>query len=146
MAKDKDKDKTLPLEEKVHSAFLSDEEKEKIRQEVVEELDAENKKRVADDYKKTLISAAKRKALLKDAVEGDTGNGLVPVFIDLPKVSECIRIDGTSYHPGRTYNVLPATRELILEIMHRGNQHEDEVTGRKDSNAGRNRNPLATKI
>lgn len=144
MTKDKDKNKASSeelkgkeLEQKVHDAFLTDEEKAEIEKEVREELDAENKKRVASDYKKSLISAAKKKALMKDAKEGETEDGLVPIFIDLPSVSECIRIDGVAYYPGRTYHVRAEVRELMLEIMHRGDMHEDEISGRRDSNLGR---------
>lgn len=129
------------LVDAVHSAFLTEEEKEKIQKQVLKELDEENKKRVAKDYKDSLMAAAKKKALFKDAKSGENEHGLVPIFIDLPKVSECIRLDGTAYYPGRTYNVLPDVRSTILEIMHRGQAHEDEVTGRKDSNSIRSRNP-----
>lgn len=114
----------------IHSAFLSDEEKDKIQKQVLKELDDENKKRVAADYKASLISAAKKKALHRDASEGTDGNGLVPIFIDLPTSSECIRIDGVAYYPDRTYNVTPAARELMLEIMGRGRSHEDEISGK----------------
>lgn len=138
-------DKDKELEENVHSSFLSDDEKEKIKQQVLKELDAENKKKVAADYKAELIAAAKKKALFKDAKPGTDADGFVPVFIDLPKVAECIRLDGTSYHPGRTYNVLPAVRDVILDIMSKGKNHEDEVSGRKDSNQFRTRNPLTVR-
>lgn len=127
------------LEEKVFSTFLSDEEKLKIQKEVEFELDAENKKKVAKEYKDGLISAAKKKALMRDAKHGEDGDGLVSVFIDLPSVTECIRLDGIAYYPGRSYNVTPEVRAVLEECMHRGQVHEDEVSGRKDSNAYRTR-------
>lgn len=114
----------------VHSTFLSDAEKEKIREQVEKELDAENKKKVAADYKATLISEAKRKAFFRNAKEGEDADGLVPVFIDLPAVSECIRLDGVAFFPGRTYNVTPGVRETILEVMGKGREHEDSINGK----------------
>jgi hypothetical protein len=123
------KDKNADLEEKVHSAFLTEAEKLKIQKEVEEQLDKENKKKVADDYRDSLIQKAKKKALLSDAKSG-SAEGLVPVYIELPAVSECIRIDGAAYYPGRTYNVKPAVKELILEIMHRGAEHENSLNGK----------------
>jgi len=124
------KDKNKELENKVHGAFLSDEEKLKIQKEVEEQLDKENKKKVADDYRQSLIAEAKRKALLSDAKSGSSTEGLVPVFVDLPAVSECIRLDGMAYYPGRTYNVTPEVASVINEIMHRGREHEDSLNGK----------------
>ena len=138
----KTEDKNSSLEEKakdIHAAFLSEDEKEKIRRQVQKELDDENKKKLADDYKATLKSEAKKKALFKNAKTGQAEEGLVPIFIDLPKVSECIRLDGVAFYPGHTYNVTPAVRETIAEIMGRGQIHEDEILGRKDSNFLRRR-------
>ncbi len=132
-----DKEEDKKLEEKVHSAFLTDEEKKKIEIQALKEIDEENKKQVAADYKASIKAAAKKKALLKDAKEGEDGDGLIPVFIDLPSVSECIRLDGVAFYPGRTYNVLPEVRAVLEEIMFKGQAHEDEVSGRKDSNFGR---------
>lgn len=134
-------DKTEDKSEKkaVDPAILSDETKEKIRQKVEKNLAAEAQKKLEAEYEAALVSEAKRKQLLKDAKPGETADGLVPIFIDLPKVSECIRLDGVAFYPERTYNVLPAVRETILEIMGRGEAHEDEVNGRKDSNAARKR-------
>lgn len=130
------------IEKNTYSTFLSDEEKEKIKKQALKELDDENKKKVAEDYKASVKAEAKRKILLKDAKPGETVDGLVSVFIDLPKVAECIRLDGTAYYPMRTYNVLPSVRDVILDIMSKGRNHEDEVSGRKDSNQYRTKNPL----
>ncbi len=132
-----DKDEIEKVEKKAHSAFLSDAEKNKLEREALAELDAENKKQISKDFKESIKSAAKKKALFKDAATGADEEGLVPVFIDLPSVSECIRLDGTCFYPGRTYNVLPTVRDVLEEIMFRGQTHEDEVSGRKDSNFGR---------
>jgi hypothetical protein len=129
------------IEKKVHSTFLSDAEKEKIREQVEKELDAENKKKVAADYKASLISAAKKKALFADAKQGESEDGLVPIFIDLPAVSECVRLDGVAFYPGRTYNVTPQVRDVINEIMHRGREHEDSISGKTaKENAYRKKN------
>lgn len=137
---DKIEDKTKTILANV----LSDEEKEKIKQRVDKELAAENTKRLSDEYAATLKAEAKKKALFKNAKPGETADGLVPVFIDLPKVSECIRLDGMAYYPGHTYNVTPQVREVLCEVMHKGQLHEDEVTGRIDSNRGRKKsNPYA---
>lgn len=122
------------LEEEVHATFLSDKEKEKIRLEVIKEIEIETKQKVAADYKAKLMSDAKRKALLKDALPGQDADGLVPVFVDLPKVSEAIRLDGISYYHGHTYNVTPQVRDVINEAMFRGRAHEDEINGRTNSN------------
>lgn len=133
------------IEEKVHSAFLTDEEKEKIKAQALREIDEENKKQVAADYKASIKAEAKKKLLFKDAEMGTASDGLVPVFIDLPAVSECIRLDGVCFYPGRTYNVLPKVRDVLEEVMFKGQVHEDEVSGRKDSNFGRKkRNDRAT--
>lgn len=121
---------------------LSDEEKEKIKQQVEKELDVENKKRLSDDYKATLKAEAKKKALFKNAKPGETADGLVSVFVDLPSVSECIRLDGVAYYPGHTYNVTPSVREVLCEVMARGEAHEDEVKGRTDSNRARKKSNL----
>lgn len=123
-------DKDKELENKVHSTFLSDDEKEKIQQQVIKELDAENKKKVAADYKASLVAAAKKKALFADAKQGESEDGLVPVFVDLPPVSECIRLDGVAFYPGRTYHVLPAVRDVILDMMYKGREHEDSISGK----------------
>lgn len=128
-------DDSKKLEDKVHSAFLSEDEKEKIQQQVIKELDAENKKQVVADYKATLIKAAKKKALFHDAEEGLNEDGLVPIFISLTSVSECIRIDGKQFSPGHTYNVTPAVRDVILECMGRGREHEESLM---DTNAKKN--------
>ncbi len=142
---DKEEDKVGKVEEKVYSAFLSDDEKAKLKEQALKELDAENKKRISEEYKASIKSDAKKKALFKNAKEGENAEGLVPVFIDLPAVSECIRLDGTCFYPGRSYNVLPEVRAVLEEIMFKGQTHEDEVSGRKDSNFGRaKRNDRAT--
>ncbi len=129
-------------ENQIFSSVLTEEEKDKIKKQALKELDDENKKLLADEYKNTIKKEAKRKALMKDAKPGETADGLVPIFIDLPKVAECIRLDGVAYYPGRTYNVLPSVREVILDIMHKGKEHEDEVSGRKDTSQFRKKNPL----
>lgn len=118
------------IEKKAYSAFLTDVEKEKIRETVEKELDAENKKKVAADYKATLVAAAKKKALFANAKEGQSEDGLVPVFVDLPPVSECLRLDGVAFYPGRTYNVTPQVRDVINEIMYKGREHEDSISGK----------------
>ena len=116
---------------------LTDEEKQKIEQQVEKELEAEAKKKLQADYKAGLVAAAKKKSILKDAKQGEDIDGLVPIFIDLPPVSECIRLDGVAFYPGRTYNVLPAVRDTINEIMFRGKDHEDEVSGKKEKERAR---------
>lgn len=110
--------------------LLSEDEKDKIRLQVEKELEASAKKKLADEYKASLMAAAKKKELFKNAPEGTTEDGLVPIFIDLPPVSECIRLDGVAYYPGRTYNVRPEVKEVILEVMGRGFQHEDSLNGK----------------
>jgi hypothetical protein len=126
-------DKKDELEQKakdIHTSFLSDEQKEKIKLEVEKELDAENRKKIAADYKASLISAAKKKALFADAKAGENADGLVPIYIELPAVSECVRLDGVAYYPGKTYHVKPEVRAVILEVMHRGREHEDTLNGK----------------
>lgn len=142
---DNKEDDLKEKEKKIFSSVLTDEEKDKLKNQALKELDEENKKKISQEYKDTVKAEAKRKALFKDAKSGENENGLVPIFVDLPKVAECIRLDGVAYYPGRTYNVLPQVREVILDIMHRGKMHEDEVSGRKDSNQFRTRNPLMAK-
>lgn len=128
-----EKDKELE-DKKTSSSFLSDDEKEKIQLQVQKELEVENKKKLTDDYKASLKAEARKKELFKNAKTGESKEGLVPIFIDLPKVSECIRLDGVAFYPGHTYNVTPEVRETLAEIMGRGQNHEDEILGRKDSN------------
>jgi hypothetical protein len=119
-------------EKKVFST-LSDEDKQKIEKQVERELEEEAIKKAKDEYKKSLIAEKTKKALFKDGKSGE-GVGLVPVLIDLPPFSDAIRLDGTAYYHGRTYNVTPEVAATMYEIMHRGKEHEDEVKGRKDSN------------
>ena len=88
MAKDIELDKVKKTEDvvkKAHSTFLTDEEKKAIEAAVHKEIEEENKKQVAADYKASIKSAATRKLLLKDAEAGATEDGLVPVFVDLPQ-------------------------------------------------------------
>lgn len=130
MAKDI-KDKELEKAKVIQAGVLSDVEKENIEKEVQQQLEDEAKTAAEEKYRNELLKAAKKKALMKDAKPGDPDEkGLVAVFIDLPPVSECIRLDGTSYYPGRTYNVLPEVREVILECMGRGQEHEDSINGK----------------
>lgn len=136
-------DKTKELD----PSFLSVEEKEKIKIQVEKEIELEAKKKAQADYKANLMAAAKKKALMRDAKEGENGDGLVSIFIDLPSVAECIRLDGTAFYPGRTYNVLPAVRDTLLEIMYRGKEHEDEVSGKKEKDrAHLNKQHLKSRI
>lgn len=137
---------TKALEIKVQDAFLTEEEKTKLRREALAEVDAENKKRIAAEYKAAIKADAKKKLLFKDAASGANEQGLVPVFIELPAVSDCIRIDGTAFYPGRKYNVTPELREVLLEVMGRGESHEDEVSGRKDSNLGRKKRSSVARL
>lgn len=139
------KDEMEKKKEDILSSVLSEDEKIKIKAQALKELDEENKKKLAQEYKDSIKAEAKKKALLKDAKPGETADGLVPIFIDLPKVAECIRLDGVAFYPGRTYNVTPQQREVILECMHRGQTHEDIVSGRKDPNQYRNKNPMAVR-
>jgi hypothetical protein len=126
-----DKDKELDKAKVVNASLLSDAEKENIEKEVQQQLEDEAKAEAEEKYRDKLIKDAKRKALMKDAKPGDpNADGLVAVFIDLPPVSECIRLDGTAYYPGRTYNVKPDVREVILECMARGQEHEDSINGK----------------
>jgi hypothetical protein len=128
MAKDKN------IAETAHDAFLSDEEKAKIKIQVEEELDAENKKKVAADYKAQLKAEAKKAAAIKNAKPGESAEGLVPLFIDLAPGAQALRIEGVCYHPGITYHVTPAQRDSMLDMMHKGHNHESEVRGTKNSN------------
>ncbi len=126
MAKDKD-DKTKVI----NASLLSDAEKEIIAAEVAQQIEDEAKEKATEKYRKELLLAAKKKELMKDAKPGDPDeNGLVPVFVDLPRVSECIRLDGVAFYPGRTYNVLPEVKAVILECMARGREHEDSLNGK----------------
>lgn len=129
-----DKDEIEDKIAKVHSAVLTEDEKAKIKAQVEKELDAEAKKQISDDYKATLKAAAKKKALFKDAAPGADEEGLVRVKIDPSLKSECIRLDGTCYYPGRTYSVTPGVADVLSEVMGRGEDHDNEITGRKNPN------------
>lgn len=111
---------------------LSEKDRLKIEEEVKQQLDKENKKKIADEYRAHLIAEAKKKVLLSDAdANGDSSEkGLVPIYIDLPAVSDCIRIDGKAYYPNRTYKVTPERYADIAEMMHRGREHEDSLNGK----------------
>lgn len=114
-----------------NKVVLSEEEKEVIRKKVEKKLEKEARDRASDSFEKELITKAKKKELMKDAKAGDPDeNGLVPVFIDLPGVSECIRLDGIAYYPQRMYYVSPEKRDVILECMGRGREHEDSLNGK----------------
>lgn len=126
-------DKT-EVREKAFSAVLSDEEKAKIQKQVERELDEENRKAIATAYKEKLKTEARKRALAKDSDPGADAEGLVPIFIDIPRVSDCIRLDGRPYYPGKTYHVTPAVKATLEEIMFRGQEHEDEISDRKNSN------------
>lgn len=138
------KDEEKKIEAKVHDTFLTEDEKAEIKAEALKEVDDENKEQVKADYKAKIKAEATRKSLFKNAKKGEKGEGLVPVYIDIPKVSDCIRLDGACFYPGITYNVSPEVAEVLNEVMGKGQNHEDEVSGRKDSNFGRRKsNPLA---
>lgn len=130
--------------EKIFSGLLSEDEKAKIKSEALAEVAAEAKKKLAEEYKKSIKDEATKKALMSDAKTNGKGDKLQAIFIDLPAVAECIRLNGVAYYPGRTYQVTQDVAEVLSEIMGRGFAHEDEVSGRKDANAGRNkRNSIA---
>jgi hypothetical protein len=115
----------------VDPSLLSDAEKDKISDQVKKEIEKESHDKAAADYKQSLKLAAKKRQLMSDAKKGDSDeDGLVPIFIELPSVTECIRLDGRAYYPGHTYNVTPAVREVILECMGRGMEHEDTLNGK----------------
>ncbi|MCK5603834.1 hypothetical protein KAR91_18240 [Candidatus Pacearchaeota archaeon] len=120
----------LLKEQKEDALCLSEEEKLKIQAVVDKELAATAKQRLCADYKAGLIAEALKKKLFKDAKPGKTGDGLVPIFVNLPQTSNCVRIDGTAFYSDRTYNVLPGVRALILEMMGRGEDHEDSINGK----------------
>lgn len=112
-------------------SLLSDEEKQKIADQVRKELDKEAKDKASAKYKKSVMDAEKKKAILKDAKPGDPDDkGLVPIFLTLPSVSECIRLDGVPYYPNRMHYVTPAVRDTLLEIMGRGAEHEEQINGK----------------
>lgn len=124
----------------VNASLLSDDEKAKIADQVEKELAADAKKKLASDYKASLVAAAKKKALFENAKEGENEDGLVPVFVDLPPVAECIRLDGRQYDPGKTYYVTEAVRAVILEVMGRGREHEESLMDKEQKkNAYRKR-------
>lgn len=125
------------------SSVLSVEEKERIKAEAAKELLAEEKKQLKDDYKQTVKAQLKRKQILKDAPAKGEGEDLVSVYIDLPTVSECIRLDGRSYYPNRTYDVTPEVQSTLLEIMGRGRDHEESLMDKEGKkNAYRRRSSL----
>ncbi len=131
----------MKIEDKNNNpSLLSAEEKEKIAAQVEKELEAEAKKKASADYKAQLISKAKKKELFQNAKEGENEDGLVPVFIDLPPVSECIRLDGRQYDPGKTYYVTKEVQAVILEVMGRGREHEESLMDKEQKkNAYRKR-------
>lgn len=145
MSEDK-KDELKKLEEQVTSSFLTEEEKDKIRKQALKEIDEENKKRISEEFKASIKAEVKKKALFKNAKPGESADGLVSIHVDLPKVAECIRLDGVCYYPGHTYNVTPAVRDVIMEVMQRGFNHEDEVKGRKDANEYRRKSSVTASI
>lgn len=121
---------------------LSEEEKLKIEAQVADELAAEEKKKAEDDYHAKVKKDAKRKALLRDAKPGDPdADGLVPVYLTLPTVNECVRLDGNAYYPNKTHYVTPAVKAVLLEAMARGQEHEDSLNGKTSKeNINRRRN------
>lgn len=120
--------------EELKKPILSQEEKDKIKKEALAELEAENKKKAENEYKEQIKQEAKKKATFKDAKPGEGKNGLIPVFIDLPRSAEVIRLDGTVFYPGRTYNVKPDVADVLFDIMHRTAKHEDEIRGNGTDN------------
>lgn len=109
---------------------LTDAEKKSIEAQAKKEIAATVKKKLRAEYKASFIAEQEKKNLFSSAEQGELKEGLVPVFVDLPSVAECIRLDGVAFHPGRTYNVLPGVRAQILEIMGRGQDHEDSLNGK----------------
>lgn len=111
--------------------LLSDDDKEVIRKKVEKKLEKEARAKAEEEYEKKLTADLKRKELMKDAKPGDpNGDGLVPVFIDIPRVSDCIRIEGTAYYPQKIYYVTPDVRDVLNETMARGRDHEDSLNGK----------------
>ena len=123
MTEDKTKD-TKP-------SLLSDDEKAKIAAQLEKELEKEAKDKAAAAYKATLKAQAKKEEFLKDAKPGDPDdNGLVPLFLSLPGVSDCVRLDGRNYYPNKMHYVTPAVRDTLLEIIGRGVEHESQINGK----------------
>jgi hypothetical protein len=121
------------LEDKklINSSLLSDEEKQKIQDEVAEEMAQDAKDKAVEVYRAKVKSDAKRKALIRDAKPGDPDeDGLVPVFLSLPSVNECVRLDGVAYYPNKTHYVTPNVRAVLLDAMARGQEHEDTLNGK----------------
>lgn len=129
------KDKDNKISDKAKAAGLSTEEIAKIESDVAKELEKELKDKAAADYKATLLAKA-RKAAVETPKEGEE---LQAIFIELPPNSDRITLDGKIYVHGKTYHVTHAVLETLSEVMSRGWAHEDEVKGRRDSNAGRNK-------
>jgi len=115
----------------MEKTLLTDEQKEKIAKKVAARLEKEAQAKAEDDYEKKLVADAKRTQLMRDAKPGDPdAEGLVPVFINIARNGDCIRVDGTAYYPQRVYNVTPNLRDVLLEIMDRGRDHEEQINGK----------------
>lgn len=109
---------------------LSDEQKDKIAKKVKAKLEKEAQDKAEAEYEQQLIAEARQKEFFNDAEDGTDANGKVPVYIDLPKVADCIRLDGKAFYPQKIYYVTLAQLDVINETMWRGKEHEDSINGK----------------
>lgn len=107
---------------------LTMDEMKEIEVQAREEVNAELKTKLREDFLAKTKSAMKKKALFTDGTN-ERGASLERIRVDLPQFSDRITLDGVIYFHGSSYDFAPAKAAVIKEVMNRQWLHHAEIKG-----------------
>ena len=129
MAKDP---KAVPRKIPVDMKLLSKEQREALTKEARASVLAEMEQAARDDFFKKEMARVRRDQIPEER--------LLHVMVDLPfggRDGSWIMLDGVQYFSGYAYDVPTSAAAVIYEQMQRAWQHQDEIDGRRRSEAYR---------
>lgn len=119
----------VPRKIPVNKNLLSKDDREALKAEARKSVLEEMTQDARDAYFKEAMDAVRR--------ENVPDEQYVEVMIDIAPFERHIMIDGTQYFHGYRYPVEQRRALVLYEQMQRGWQHQDEIDGRRKSDAYR---------
>lgn len=113
----KDKKTALPQVE------LTEEEKLALEQEVREELAAEARERMAEQFRTAARNRLLREQMFQEG-KNVAGEEVETIHLELAPVQHFIKLDNRCYYHGKTYTVSRAVAQVLKEAQFRGWEQE----------------------
>lgn len=123
------------------SAELTEKEKQELEREVEAEIIKEAKIEAKKAFKTATKQRIKKEKLFAQGKD-DTGEDTELVLVTLASHTPFLRLDGSTYYPGRAYRLNRQRAAVLKEQMYRGELHDNEIHGKnmKDFYGQRPRN------